>query len=218
MNIYDINGNIINTNSSMSANKTGVFFGDSLTDLGGGSDTNDGFLKIIHETTGLITKNEGTSGAWWQTGGGQEHSAVQRVNALISEKRKYDLYVFLYGTNNGSSNDTGETSSDTTTMCGAIRYCMEKLKAYDPTAQILVCLPPQRESGTGQKNVNEVIKKIVEEEYSIKTFDVYRNSGIVPNTTIANINYLTDGLHFADNGKTSMGKALAGEIKHMLCL
>lgn len=196
---------------------TGVFIGDSLMDWGGGGDEANGFLKIVHDKTGLVTKNEGYAGATWQDGDSQTYSAVDRINTIISEGRTYDLYCFMMGTNGGSNVDKGETSADTTTMCGAIRYCMEKLKAYHPTAYILVCLPPQRAEGNeNQEQVNKVIKAIVE-SYSVKTLDVYHHSGIVPNTTIANIGYLSDGLHLGENGITMLGNLLASEVKYLLC-
>ena len=198
---------------------TGVFIGDSLTNWGGGSDGSAGFLKVVHDKTGMLTTNQGYAGAWWQTGDGQTYCAVNRVDTLISTGIKYDLYCFIMGTNAGSNTDTGETSEDTTTMCGAIRYCMEKLKAFDPTGHILVCLPPQRAEGnSNQLLVNEVIKKIVEDEYSVRTLDLYRHSGVVPNTTVANANYLSDGLHLGDNGRTAIGNTLSSEVKYMLCL
>jgi lysophospholipase L1-like esterase len=198
--------------------KTMVMIGDSLTNWGGGGDGKNGFLKIVHDKTGVLTSNEGLAGAWWQTGGGQTACAVQRVDKIIADGRKYDLYCFLMGTNAGANTDTGETSADPSTMPGAIRYCMEKLKSYDPTAQILVCLPPQRAEGNeSQEKVNEVIKKIVE-SYSVKTLDVYHHSGIVPNTVVANANYLYDGLHLGNNGITALGNLLAAEIQYLLCL
>lgn len=198
--------------------KTGVFVGDSLTNWGGGTDEVSGFLKVVHEKTGLITKNEGYAGAWWQTGDDQTYCAVNRVNTIVSEGRKYDLYCFIMGTNAGSNTDTGETSADTTTMSGAIRYCMETLKAYHPTARILVCLPPQRVEGNeNQAQVNEVIKSIAE-SYSVKTLDLYHHSGVVPNTVVSDSNYLSDGLHLGENGYTVIGDTLAAEIKYLLCL
>ena len=199
--------------------KTMCCIGDSLTNWGGGSDSSGGFLKIVHDKTGVMTNNRGLAGAWWQTGAGQTQCAVNRVDYIIKNNEKFDLYCFIMGTNAGSNTDTGETSSNKSTMCGAIRYCMEKLKAYDPTAQILVCLPPQRaDENANQLLVNAVIKKIVEDEYSIRTLDLYRHSGVVPNTTIADVNYLSDGLHLGERGQIAIGNALASEVKYMLCL
>lgn len=196
----------------------GAFIGDSLTDWGGGNDATDGFLKIVHKKTGLITSNQGYAGAWWQTGDGQTYCAVNRVDNIVSTGVKYDLYCFIMGTNAGSATDTGETSADTTTMCGAIRYCLETLKVYQPTAKILVCLPPQRAEGNAnQENVNDVIKSIAE-SYSVKTLDLYHHSGAVPNTVVEGSNYLSDGLHLGENGYTVIGDTLAAEIKCLLCL
>ncbi len=196
----------------------GVFIGDSLTDWGGGNDAEFGFLKIVHDKTGMITNNEGYAGAWWQTGGGQTYCAVNRVNTIVSEGRKYDLYCFLMGTNAGANTDTGETSADPSTMPGAIRYCLETLKAYDPNAKILVCLPPQRAEGNAnQEKVNAVIKTIAE-SYSVKTLDIYHHSGIVPNTVVGGSQYLDDGLHLGINGRKALGDALAAEIKYMFSI
>lgn len=198
--------------------KSMLMIGDSLTNWAGGNCYDNGFLKIVYEKAGVVATNEGTAGAWWQTGDGQTYCGVNRVNALISDGRKYDLYCFMLGTNQRSTTDTGETSEDTSTMPGAIRYCMEKLKAYDPTKPILVCLPPQRAEGNdSQEKANEVIKAIVE-SYSVKTLDIYHNSGIVPNTKISNIGYLTDGLHLDVNGYTVLGNSLAVEVKYLLCI
>lgn len=196
--------------------KTMVMIGDSLTNWGGGNDTAEGFLKIVHDSTGVVTANEGLAGAWWQTGNGQTQCGVKRVDKIIADKRKYDMYCFMLGTNQGSTTDTGETSADTSTMCGAIRYCMEKLKAYDPTSIILVLLPPQRAEGNdSQEKVNAVIKSIVN-SYGVKTLDIYHESGIVPNTKIKNVNYLSDGLHLNKNGYTVLGNILSSEIKYLL--
>ena len=198
--------------------KSMLMIGDSLTNWAGGNCYDDGFLKKVHDKTGVVATNEGLAGAWWQTGDGQTGCGVNRINTLISENRKYDLYCFMLGTNAGSPTDTGETSEDTTTMCGAIRYCVETLKAYDPTKPILICLPPQRAEGNeSQEKVNEVIKSIVE-SYGVKTLDIYHNSGIVPNTKIADIFYLSDGLHLGENGYMVLGNLLASEIKYLLCL
>ena len=196
--------------------KSMLMIGDSLTNWGGGNCYNGGFLKIVYDKAGVVATNEGLAGAWWQTGDGQECCGVNRINKLIADGRKYDFYCIMLGTNAGSTTDTGETSADTSTMCGAIRYCIETLKSYEPTKPILICLPPQRAEGNeNQERVNEVIKTIAE-SYGVKTLDIYHNGGIVPNTKIASINYLTDGLHLGVNGYTVLGNLLASEVAYLL--
>lgn len=191
--------------------KSLAMIGDSLTNWGGGSDK-EGFLKIVHDRTGLSTSNLGLAGAMWQQEEGQTQSGVQRVNKIIADNLQYDFYVFLLGTNGGSETDTGENSSNTTTMCGAIRYCMEKIIGHSPTSNILVCLPPQRQEGNEkQKLVNEVIKKIVN-YYGVPTLDLYNEGRIIPNTVVPGNGTLSDGLHLSDNGKYFLGNSLAARI------
>ena len=198
------------------AAKTMVMVGDSLTNWGGGNDEADGFLKYVHDRTGVLTTNEGTAGATWQTGDGQGGCGVNRVNQIVSDGRHYDLYCFLLGTNGGSSTDTGESSADPSTMCGAIRYCMETLIAYDPTALILICLPPQREEGNGaQEQVNAVIESIAR-HYSVPTLDLYHRAGVLPDTVVDGTGYLSDVVHLGANGIARVGIILAAEVAYWL--
>lgn len=198
------------------AAKTMVMVGDSLTNWGGGNDEADGFLKYVHDRTGVLTTNEGTAGATWQTGDGQGGCGVNRVNQIVSDGRHYDLYCFLLGTNGGSSTDTGESSADPSTMCGAIRYCLETLIAYDPTALILICLPPQREEGNGtQEQVNAVIESIAR-HYSVPTLDLYHRAGVLPDTVVDGTGYLSDVVHLGANGIARVGIILAAEVAYWL--
>ena len=217
--IKSVGGSVSGTGNSDP--KTMIMIGDSLTNWGGGSDTEDGFLKIVHEKTGVLTTNRGLAGAWWDDGEGQTQSGVQRVDALIQAGIKYDLYCFMLGTNHGSSVDTGSTASDhNKDMCGGMRYCLDSIKRFDPTGQILVVLPTQRDEGnSSQEKVNEVIKKIAD-EYSVPTIDAFHDSGIVNRNliSITGQNWLGDGLHLGDNGKICLGNFLASAVKYHLCL
>lgn len=198
------------------AAKTMVMVGDSLTNWGGGNDEADGFLKYVHDRTGVLTTNAGTAGATWQTGDGQSNCGVNRVNQIVSDGRHYDIYCFLLGTNGGSSTDTGESSADPSTMCGAIRYCLETLIAYDPTALILICLPPQREEGNGaQEQVNAVIESIAR-HYSVPTLDLYHRAGVLPDTVVDGTGYLSDVVHLGANGIARVGIILAAEVAYWL--
>ena len=167
------------------------------------------------------------SAGWgaWQSDGLMVGSTNQnrRIEALhIQPVGETDVVVHMKGIGNKEyKNITKDTLIGTTGQnrrLEAIRYCMEKLKAYDPTGVILVCLPPQRAEGNeNQEKVNEVIKSIVE-SYSVKTKDFYHESGIVPNTKIEGIGYLTDGLHLDVNGYTVLGNSLASEVAYMLII
>lgn len=194
------------------------FIGDSLTNWGGGNVLEDGFIKLIAEKIGIVGSNRGLAGAQWQDASGQTQSGVQRVDTLISNNESFDMYVFILGTNGFSETDTGTTSANhSTDMCGGMRYCMEKLKEYEPTKPILVCLPPQRSEGNAnQERANSVIKSIAG-YYSVPTVDIYHDSGIVPNDVV-NGAWLSDGLHLNENGKVAFANIIASKIKEILCI
>lgn len=192
-------------------NKILYFIGDSLTQWGGG-DTQDGFLKIIHDQTGLLTVNKGLAGATWEEADGQTEPGVKRVDEYIERDIKYDCICFLLGTNMSNQGTIDDTSETKTTMCGAIKYCLEKLIAYSPTTPILVFLPPQRAEGnTEQKARNDIIKQICE-IYGVYTFDLYTRSQVIPNTIVAENGTLSDGLHLSEKGKQNFGRIMSTAI------
>ena len=193
-------------------NKTLYFIGDSLTNWGGGGDAQDGFLKIIHDQTGLLTVNKGLAGATWEEAEGQTEPGVKRVDEYIETDIKYDCICFLLGTNISNQGTIDDTSETKTTMCGAIKYCLEKLITYSPTTPILVFLPPQRAEGnTEQKARNDIIKQICE-IYGVYTFDLYTRSQVIPNTIVAENGTLSDGLHLSEKGQQNFGRIMSTAI------
>lgn len=193
-------------------NKTLYFIGDSLTQWGGGGDTQDGFLKIIHDQTGLLTINKSLAGATWEEADGQTEPGVKRVDEYIERDIKYDCICFLLGTNISNQGTIDDTSETKTTMCGAIKYCLEKLISLSPTTPIIVFLPPQRAEGNeGQKTRNDLIRQICE-MYAVPTFDLYARSQVIPNTVVADNGTLSDGLHLSAKGQENIGRIMTSSI------
>ena len=193
--------------------KSVIFIGDSLTAW---SD----WHTIVRDKAGVATATAAFPGATWQitTEDGSLPSGAQYVDAIVSEKRKYDMYCFFLGANQPSSTDTGETSSDPTTMSGAIRYCMETIKTYDPTACVLVCLPPQSDYHIDrQETVNSVIESIVR-PYSVHILDLYHEGGLVVESLLGDVGYYSDNIHFAENGREVVGNTIAAKVKSLMCL
>lgn len=155
--------------------------------------------------------NLGTAGATWEiNSSGDAYSAVKKVDSLIANAdatthlcTDYDIVTIMMGTNCNSEGNITDTSSQTDTMCGAVRYCLEKLSYYYRTSAIGVILPPQRaENNSNQKQKNDKIKAICN-EFSIPTLDLYNEGRIVPNSMIPDGTpyLLGDGLHLGANGK-----------------
>ena len=197
-------------------NKLLGMMGDSLTNWGGGNDTQDGFLKIIHDRTGISTVNLGLAGATWEEADGQTQPGVTRVDTYVSGAVRYDCIAFLLGTNVANQGEVTDTSDTKTTMCGAIKYCLEQLITLSPTTPIIVFLPPQRAEGnTEQKARNDIIKQICE-IYGVYTFDLYTRSQVIPNTTVSGNGTLSDGLHLSEKGQENFGRIMSTAILNVM--
>ena len=227
MALYDYRGNVIavsgsgNGASPLSGKKI-CLIGDSNTQYSGA-----GFKTYFEETYGCTFTPLGYAGATWETTNGvdaTDNNAVGRVNTLIANAdtstnlcSDYDMVLIMMGTNLSSLGSVDDTSADVSTMCGAMRYCLEKLVYYYRKSKVGVILPPQRNDGNdAQLERNALIQQIAE-EYSVATLDLNRRGQIVGDSKLGVTSYyLQDGLHFGDNGqiafKQTVGKWMAYEL------
>lgn len=229
MTLYDYQGNPIIIEGGGSTDGTNpikgkkiCLIGDSNTQYSGA-----GFKTYFEETYGCTFVPLGYAGATWETSNGvnaMDNSAVGRVNALIANAdadtklcTDYDMVLIMMGTNCSSLGTVDDTSADVSTMCGAMRYCLEKLVYYYRKSKIGVILPPQRNDGNdGQLSRNDIIQQIAE-EYAVATLDLNRRGQIVGDSKLGvSSYYLDDGLHFGANGqiafKQTVGKWMAYQL------
>lgn len=220
MALYDYQGNIIATSGSGGSpieGKRVCLIGDSNTQYSGAE-----FKTFFEETYGCTFVPLGYAGATWE--GDSAYSAVGRVNTLIAGASAdtslcsdYDMILIMMGTNCSTVGTVDDTSANVTTMCGAVRYCLEKLLYYYRKSKIGVILPPQRNDGNdGQLERNDLIQQICD-EYAVATLDLNRRGQIVGDSKLgASSYYLQDGLHFGANGtiafKQTVGKWIAYEL------
>lgn len=139
-----------------------------------------------------------------------------------------DAVVIHYGTNDfGGSVAIGSdsSSSDYTTLCGALRYSIEKLLGSYPELRIYISLPVFRfwtgSDGTvtysdtyknSQSNtLVEVVNAIadVAKEYNLPVIDCYRGLGI--NKANAST-FLLDGTHHNEVGRKRFGNFIGSQI------
>lgn len=222
MALYDVNGNIIATGSTGGASplegKKVCLIGDSNTQYSGAE-----FKTYFEETYGCSFTPLGYAGATWE--GESTYSAVGRVDTLILKAdtatkvcSEYDMVLIMMGTNCTTVGTTADTSAVTNTMCGAVRYCLEKLLYYYRKSKIGIILPPQRNDGnSGQLERNNLIQQICE-EYGVATLDLNRAGQIVGDAKLKDGSsfYLADGLHFGANGniqfEETVGKWMAYQL------
>lgn len=233
MALYDAQGNIVATDGSGGGSpitgKRIALIGDSNTQYNGAA-----FKDYMESTYGCSFIPLGYAGATWETSGGVDaidNNAVGRVNSIIknvdSDKliTEYDAIVIMMGTNCSSVGSPTDTSADVSTMCGAVRYCLEKLCYYGRRIPIGVIIP-----FTADYNYNEnsrkdnvlpekfqYIKQIAE-EFSVPTLDFYNSGRIIPDgqTPDGKSFYLGDVVHLGGNGirqiNRIMGKWIAYEL------
>lgn len=227
MALYDGNGNVLSTNSgSLATNAKVCAIGDSNTQYMGANLEN-----YVKQYTGIASlRNFGTAGATWEVRDGENatttanSSGVGKVNQLIASADPntnkcddYDIITIMLGTNCNVRGSLSDTSNNVGTMCGAMRYCLEKLLYYYRGARIGGIIPPQRaEINAEQEERNELIRAIYE-EYSIPYLDLYREGQIVPDSSLPDGNgyYLSDGTHLGGNGQESVYRKYAAFISRL---
>ena len=152
MGLCDINGNSISINTSGS-----IITGQKICIIGDSNMQYSGNVvkEYLESNYGCTVSVLATAGSTWEiNSSGDNYSGIGRVNSLIANAdgetklcSDYDKVIIMLGTNCNSEGETTDTSEQTDTMCGAIRYCLEQLAYYYRKGKVGVILPPQRADG-----------------------------------------------------------------------
>lgn len=226
MAIYDYQGNVISAGGgggSPIAGKRIALIGDSNTQYSGAE-----FKSYMEETYGCTFTPLGYAGATWETSAGAsatDNNAVGRVNTIVAKAdsskliTEYDTIVFMMGTNCTSEGELTDTSANVSTMCGAMRYCMEKLCYYGRKISLGVIIPI-RSDGTKGGEMPSKFEKIKEigRQFGVPVLNLFDEGRVIDNsmTPDGSSYYLTDSVHLGANGtenvKRIMGKWIAYEL------
>lgn len=210
--------------------------GDSLTNWGGGDNSNNGFLKPIYEKLGINITNLGLAGETWEISKPSDGStadiknvtgtsAIGRVNKIVADNIGYDYILFFMGANTKDNGTLQSLSTDPYTMCGAMKYCLETIMRTFPKTIIGVILPPMRvedshniEGKSTMETKGEMMKTIAN-YYSVPVFDTYHESQIVAGNVVVvdgkpngGNGSLSDGLHLGEIGIYHLGRKLANWV------
>ena len=214
MAVYDYQGNVIATGGSGGspiAGKRVHFIGDSNLQY-----ISDELKSYLEETYGCTVTNSAKAGATWETANGANttdtSSGVGQVNRAVAKVDSsnlltdYDCIVVMLGTNCTTEGELTDTSADVSTMCGAMKYCMEKLCYYGRQIPIGVIIPIRTDANySAPVELPSKFRKIEEiaKLYSIPTLNLYTAGRIIPNgmTPDGGNYYLTDSVHLGANGK-----------------
>ena len=228
MALYDYQGNVIangGSGGSPIGGKRIHFIGDSNLQY-----ISDELKTYLEETYGCIVTNSAVAGATWETTGGAiatDSSGVGQVNKAIANVDSsnlltdYDCIVIMLGTNCNAAGELTDTSDNVSTMCGAMKYCMEKLCYYGRKIPIGVIIPIRSDANySAPVELPSRFQKIEEiaKLYNVPTLNLYTDGRIIPNgmTPDGNGYYLTDSVHMGANGKLlfkqMVGKWIAYEL------
>lgn len=192
-----------------------------------------GCRMSVHPSTGYAAfsmwalADAVSSGDWSlqeaQAASGSDYFADQLAVLKGIDFSTIDIIVIHYGTNDFGSGCVLDNSSDTdstSTLCGALRYSLDKLCAAYPKIKIFISLPIYRMwNGTGaetytnsqSKTLPEYVEGLrsVAKEYHVPVLDGYDELGI---NKINDGIYSDDGTHLNEFGRGIMGRWLAGKL------
>lgn len=235
MAIYDVNGNELVSYGSTSggspiAGKKILMVGDSNMQYSG-----DTIKEYMENTYGCSFSVLAKAGVGWEyTGGGVTNGTevtaecgVGYVNQIVRDVDEnnlivnYDKIVIMLGTNCWNLGALTDISTNFDTMCGAIRYCLEKLCYYGRKIQIGIVIPLRTDDNY---NISATMGSMPEKfqyiqelarQYAVPTLNVWDEGRIIPSsyTPDGTNYYLGDNVHLGANGceqfKNIIGKWIA---------
>lgn len=236
MAIYDVNGNELVSSASGGSPIAGekiLMLGDSNMQYSG-----EEIKEYIESTYGCSFTVLAKAGIAWEYTGTDVSTSeevtdacgIGYVNQIIKDANEsniletYDKIVIMLGTNCYNLGTITDTADQFGTMCGAIRYCLEKLCYYGRPIKIGVVIPF---GADGNYNIAEDMRsmpekfKILQElarQYAVPTLNIHDEGRIIPNsyTPDGSNYYLGDSVHLGGQGVTQfkqrLGKWLAYEL------
>ena len=229
MAVYDYQGNVLSAGGSGGspiAGKRVHFIGDSNLQY-----ISNELKAYLEETYGCTVTNSAKAGATWETangtnttdigsGVGQVNQAVAKVDSsnLLTD---YDYIVVMLGTNCTAEGELTDTSANVSAMCGAMKYCMEKLCYYGRRISIGVIIPMRTDSNySAPVELPSKFRKIEEiaKLYNVPTLNLYTAGRIIPNgmTPDGNGYYLSDSVHLGASGTIQFCQLVGKWIDYQL--
>lgn len=199
--------------------KTVAFIGDSNTSYNA-----ETYKEYFESNFGCTFYTKAAAGYCWETQDAlgtetKDSSAVGQLNKIIdeflvdSENRLLDenlVIVFMMGTNKGG--ELGDiTSKDVSTVCGAIRHCIEKAVYYGRKIPIGVILP-----WCGQSN-NELAQ--ICEEFAVPYIDLTKDVRTISEYktgTYTNENYYVVGNHLSANANIAFCRIIGKWVSYII--
>ena len=168
--------------------KKWAVFGDSISQPN--TDGLDKYYNYIANNLGMEVTSYAVGGSGYFKGAGSTgYGANNIIDKLTAAPEGYDIISFMAGVNErhlemGSPTDATPTG-EPTTLCGAVRKCIELAIEKYPTAQIFLITPTPgtgQYATTAQGDLNTFANNQMEiaRIYNIPYIDLYHASGLRP--------------------------------------
>lgn len=177
--------------------KKAILFGDSNLAYWNNTVTG-GYPTKCFNAIGLSCKNYASPGATWYTSTGYVDDVTPNSNTMLGQfntmkadyptRNEDNVYLILSGTNDFRPGEISD-SAGADGMVGAMKYTLEKIIEYDPTALIIGIIPPHRydvqtsdETSIGKAYLTmeqkiPMIKQIYD-SFSVPYINLYESSNI----------------------------------------
>lgn len=206
--------------------KKWAIFGDSISQPN--TDGLDKYYNYIANNLEMTVKSYAVGGSGYFKGAGSAgYGDNNIIDKLDQAETGYDIISFMAGINErhlemGNPTDPTPTG-EPTTLCGAVRLCIEKAIEKYPTAQIFLITPTP---GTGQHATPQQgdLNTFAENQikiariYNIPVIDLYHESGLRPWNTDNAAKYYRDYCHLIAEGHEYISKLIQKFMQDKLSL
>ena len=196
--------------------KKWAVFGDSISQPN--TDGLDKYYNYIADNLGMEVTSYAVGGSGYFKGAGSSgYGANNIIDKLTNAPDGYDIISFMAGVNErhlemGNPTDATPTG-DPTTLCGAVRKCIELAIEKYPTAQIFLITPTPgtgQYATTAQGDLNTFANNQIEiaKIYNIPYIDLYHTSGLRPWNAENAAVYYRDYCHLVAAGHQYVAKLM----------
>lgn len=196
--------------------KKWAVFGDSISQPN--TDGLDKYYNYIANNLGMEVTSYAVGGSGYFKGAGSTgYGANNIIDKLTNAPDGYDIISFMAGVNErhlemGNPTDATPTG-DPTTLCGAVRKCIELAIEKYPTAQIFLITPTPgtgQYATTAQGDLNTFANNQIEiaKIYNIPYIDLYHTSGLRPWNAENAAVYYRDYCHLVAAGHQYVAKLM----------
>ncbi|MDR1917772.1 MAG: GDSL-type esterase/lipase family protein [Christensenellaceae bacterium] len=180
-------------------------YGDSITQQGGWQDEVVNMLGIKRQV------NLGVGATLISNSGSRPMCSAERLQQI--KNADPELLTIFGGINDSGSNVAiGKYNGDLATFKGGYSYIIEYLQEWKPTMDIVLIVPHNCYAMVNNFSVYQNAVRQIANHYELPYIDLAVDGGINDENYTE---YLVDGVHLTESGKTLIGRIIAEKINEI---